>query len=280
MKNLITRTISGIVYVALIVVAIVLGNPWFSALMGIFVLIGMLEFQNITKIPGAKPTGAETAGRVLDIIVAVTLCVVPAVGQESFDALWVLSCLGMIYPVLRCSLAVADKSEHAFRSTALSLMSVGYIGLTMGLFNTGCVFGTTHMLELALGMFVMIWLNDTGAYCVGTLIGRHPLCKRLSPKKTVEGFVGGLVFCVAAGIVLSCCFRYSVFTLTQYIIYGVVVSLAATFGDLFESLIKRRFGVKDSGSIIPGHGGILDRIDSLLFVGPVTLVYLLLCDFI
>lgn len=280
MKNLITRSLSGIVYVALIVTAVILGNPWFSALMGVFVLIGMIEFQNITKIQGVKSTGVEIVARVLDIVAAVALCVVPAVGQLSFDGLGTLSLFAMIYPVIRCSLALADKSEHAFRSTALSLMSVGYIGLAMGLFNVSCVFGTTHMSELALGMFILIWLNDTGAYCVGTLLGRHSLCKRLSPKKSIEGFVGGLVFCVVAGVVLSTCFDFTVFTLVQYIVYGVIVSIAATFGDLFESLIKRRFGVKDSGSIIPGHGGILDRIDSLLFVGPVTLVFLLLCDFI
>jgi phosphatidate cytidylyltransferase len=120
----------------------------------------------------------------------------------------------------------------------------------------------------------MIWLNDTGAYCVGSLLGKHRLCERLSPKKSWEGFFGGLVFCIAAGIVASYILSDSIYSFMIITIsLGVVVCVFATVGDLFESLIKRTLHVKDSGNLIPGHGGILDRIDSLLFVAPAVFFF-------
>ena len=140
-----------------------------------------------------------------------------------------------------------------------------------------------HAPWLVLMMFVMIWLNDTGAYCVGSLFGRHRLCERLSPKKSWEGFWGGMAFCIIAGAV--CCFINNgwsmasegcAISLVKWVGLGMLVSLMSTWGDLFESLIKRSLGVKDSGHLIPGHGGILDRIDSLLLVAPATFVYGLL----
>ena len=112
---------------------------------------------------------------------------------------------------------------------------------------------------LLLAIFVCIWVNDTGAYLAGSTLGKHKLFPSVSPKKSWEGFFGGLVAsAVAAGLLLG----------WEQAYYGVLISIIATWGDLFESMIKRSVGVKDSGSILPGHGGILDRIDSLLFVLP------------
>lgn len=277
MKNLITRSLSGTVYVALIVGAILCGNTCFTILMAAFVLLGIIEFQEITMRGSGK---ANMTGRVLDIIEAVGLCCLPAICEYNFDAAIALTCYLVIYPVLRFITALYDKSEVAFRDTAMSLLSVGYIGLTIGLFNTGYIFFTTEGKTLALAMFVMIWLNDTGAFCVGSLIGRRRLFERLSPKKSWEGFFGGLAFCIIAGYLCSSWLHLPVFKTAEWIIYGVVVCIFATVGDLFESLIKRTHGIKDSGKLIPGHGGILDRIDSLLFVAPATFVYLLLADLI
>ena len=122
-------------------------------------------------------------------------------------------------------------------------------------------------------IFVMIWMNDTGAFLVGCTIGKHRLFERISPKKSWEGFWGGMAFSILSGVL----YYYLIDKtngLAFYIIMGVVTSIFATFGDLVESMFKRSIGVKDSGNLIPGHGGILDRIDSLLFVLPAMVLYL------
>jgi len=125
-----------------------------------------------------------------------------------------------------------------------------------------------------LALFAFVWVNDTFAYLVGSAIGKRKLFERISPKKTWEGFFGGLIFAVFAG------FLFSHFTadnnLIKWLGLAVVVVIFGTMGDLFESYIKRNLNVKDSGTILPGHGGFLDRLDSILFASPVALIYLLI----
>ena len=127
-----------------------------------------------------------------------------------------------------------------------------------------------------LAIFVAIWINDTGAYCVGCTLGKHRLCERLSPKKSWEGFWGGFAFAIGWGIACYYLFPQVGLNIYQWILFGAISSIFATWGDLFESMLKRNAGVKDSGNIIPGHGGILDRIDSLLLVSPVIMLFLLM----
>ena len=125
----------------------------------------------------------------------------------------------------------------------------------------------------------MIWMNDTGAFLVGCTIGKHRLFERISPKKSWEGFWGGMFFCVMTGVgyyYLISEVPATINSLPFFIILGIIVSVFATFGDLVESMFKRSVGVKDSGNLIPGHGGILDRIDSLLFVIPAVAFYLVI----
>ena len=130
--------------------------------------------------------------------------------------------------------------------------------------------------SIILTMFIMIWLNDTGAFCVGSLIGKRRLFERISPKKSWEGFAGGLVFSIAGGALIYFLFGKWApgLGLAEMCTLGAVVSVFATWGDLVESLLKRTAGVKDSGHIMPGHGGILDRIDSLLLVAPALACYM------
>ena len=119
---------------------------------------------------------------------------------------------------------------------------------------------------LILAIFIMLWANDTLAFLIGKWLGKKKLFERLSPKKTIEGFVGGLVGSVAAGIILSV-YHHEI-NIGYWIVLSFVISVAGTFGDLFESMLKRNAGVKDSGNVIPGHGGVLDRLDSFLFAAP------------
>jgi phosphatidate cytidylyltransferase len=188
-------------------------------------------------------------------------------------ALWLLPIA--TYVILRTIVQLYRPQQNAVHSLERSFFSLGYVAFPVSLLN--CIMSITAP-RLLLGMFMFIWLYDTGAYCVGVLIGRHRLFERISPKKSWEGVIGGVLASVAGAYVTHRWFDefFQVPELTTWLGLSVVVAVFATFGDLVESLIKRTVGVKDSGHILPGHGGILDRIDSLLLVAPAVLIYMLL----
>ncbi|MGL4780853.1 MAG: phosphatidate cytidylyltransferase [Bacteroidales bacterium] len=158
----------------------------------------------------------------------------------------------------------------------LSMISMGQLYITMPFsllsFLAYLNVDTIYSWHFILPIFILIWLNDTGAYLVGSQFGKHRLFERISPKKSWEGFWGGLVFSVIGGVV------YGIFvpdlSLVQWAGFGLVVAIAGVFGDLTESMIKRLLEVKDSGNVLPGHGGMLDRFDAILFAIPAALIYL------
>lgn len=268
LKKMRTRAVSGAVYVALIAGSLLLAPVWFSTVMAIFAVLAVIELE---KLLGQRAT-ITPAVRLCDALMAVCLVVI------SYD-------LNFIYPVLlyfpvRIILAVSDRSEAPARSVLYSFLAVFYAALPLAMLACANVlahmgsslFGYTNVVLIT---FIMIWLNDTGAYLTGMSFGRHKMCERLSPKKTWEGFWGGFCFCVLAGVAASLWFSQTG-SMVQWILYGAAVSVLGTYGDLFESLIKRTLGVKDSGNLIPGHGGILDRIDSILAVAPLALIFVMM----
>lgn len=272
MKNLITRSISGIIYVGLIIGAIFLGNPWFLVLTALFAVLAVNEFENILN-QGLPRNWAAWVCRILDLAAALVIATIPAMlGMLPHWLTASGTVLIICYLLVRFTLALYDKGGDAFRSAAYSVLALMYIAVPLAMLNS--IY--TMSMPLVLATFVMIWLNDTGAYCVGSSMGRHRLFERLSPKKSWEGFWGGLAFCVASGIGAKYLWPQLDFGLVGWMLYGAMVSVLSTWGDLFESLLKRTCGVKDSGKLIPGHGGILDRIDSLLFVSMGTFVFILL----
>jgi len=188
-------------------------------------------------------------------------------------AMWLLPIAA--YLLLRCIVQLYRPKQNALHSMERSFLALGYVALPVSMLN-GIMSITAP--RLLLGMFIFIWLYDTGAYCFGMLLGRHRLFERISPKKSWEGVIGGVAACVAGAYASFYWFDefFQVPELATWVGLSVVVAVFATFGDLVESLVKRSVGVKDSGSIIPGHGGVLDRIDSLLLVAPAVLIYLLL----
>ncbi|MBO4598940.1 MAG: phosphatidate cytidylyltransferase [Bacteroidaceae bacterium] len=126
-------------------------------------------------------------------------------------------------------------------------------------------------------MFVFLWASDTGAYCVGSLIGKHPLFKRISPNKSWEGSVGGAVLAIGISMIFAH-YDTSLYSTLQWAGMALVVVVFGTWGDLVESLMKRQLGIKDSGNILPGHGGMLDRFDSSLIAIPAVALYLAICE--
>ena len=175
--------------------------------------------------------------------------------------------------VLVVSIAVSissDRTGPLWKSILITLFGVLYIG-----FPLSTVVSTRSLPAgefLALFLAVVTWTSDTGAYYAGTLWGKHPLLPSVSPKKTVEGLLGGAALAIGTALLAQWWFA-SQLSLSDAVILGILLTVTGLLGDLFESVIKRRTGVKDSGGILPGHGGMLDRIDSLLFTAPTFYYY-------
>ncbi|MCM1450848.1 MAG: phosphatidate cytidylyltransferase [Clostridium sp.] len=268
MKNVVVRSISGLVYIAVIVLAILFGWRWFACLTSAFTLLAILEYSKVAE------QKLEPLALLTDAVAALALTLIP-VGLMGTGLDWLGYCGCAALPICflaRLTIALFDDRENPFDQTARSALGVAYVGLPMLCLNALYLTNLAITPELTLIMFVLIWLNDTGAFCFGTLLGKHKLCERLSPKKSWEGFWGGMGCCVLFGAVSCFTFNDANLPLGFWLIFGAATSLFATWGDLFESLMKRSMRVKDSGHLIPGHGGILDRIDSLLFCAPATLM--------
>jgi phosphatidate cytidylyltransferase len=136
----------------------------------------------------------------------------------------------------------------------------------------------TYKPMLLIGIFAIIWVNDSCAYASGKLLGKHKLMKRISPKKTIEGFAGGLIMALVAGAVLH--YYVGVYNIYQWLILAFVVAFFGTIGDLIQSKFKRQADVKDSGNIMPGHGGIFDRMDSIIFAAPFAYLTFLIINYV
>lgn len=256
-------------YVAIIVAGIMCGPFSFLVLLLLLSTFAVNEFLVMVSPPAENMTEA-TIGmlqRSLDCIGAAVLIV-----TVWTDMLFIPGVITYItYIILRLTVQLWVHDQDAVRSLSASFMSQIYVALPIALMNI--VYHITPGMLLLL--FILVWINDTFAYMVGCNFGKHRLWERISPKKSWEGFWGGLVATVAAaclcgGLLWRDFFGgYGVIT---FGVIGLIVSLTGTLGDLVESLLKRTVGVKDSGSLIPGHGGILDRIDSILLVIPSVLV--------
>ena len=266
-KSLLLRSISGIVYCGIIIGCIFWGELPFSFMAMAFGILAVFEFEKVCE--GISENSWPAL--IMDCFGVSLLCfswaVFPFLG-------WILLLM------CRLILELYTNSERPIRCLAISLMTQLYIGLPLALMT---FLGYHIGLHILLAIFLMIWINDTGAFIVGSLCGRHRLFERISPKKSWEGFFGGLVFNLGAGWLFAACggdfwdVRWNVLT---WLIFGAVVTIFSTWGDLIESLIKRSLKIKDSGNIIPGHGGILDRIDSLLLVMPASFLFIILYLFI
>lgn len=175
--------------------------------------------------------------------------------------------------VLLAMLFTDASNEHRFKDAAIVMFGVLYVGLTLGTLASTRAAPTGEWMVLFVAL--VTWAGDTGAYYAGSLWGRHLIAPRVSPKKTAEGLLGGMALAVTAALIARFWFLPEL-SVRDAMILGVLLTVAGLFGDLCESTIKRSVSVKDSGGILPGHGGMLDRLDSLLFTAPVFYYYIAL----
>lgn len=273
MTNFVQRGISGSIYVFLIVFAILFSPYTYVILFAAVTGMCLWEFYGLLEKKGEamedKPMA--TLGGVYLFVTgffwfsgAMTL---------KYIALWLII---MLYLIIR---ALYSKDERALRTIAYTFFGQVYIGLPfMFLSRLGFPMLTQGLDNyspwLILGFFILIWISDTGAYLVGTTFGKHKLFERISPKKSWEGFIGGLVLSVFSSFFFPYLFPAHLDSL-QWMGFAFTTVIFGTFGDLFESLIKRSLSIKDSGNIIPGHGGMLDRFDSSILAAPAVVVYYL-----
>ncbi|MDE6861035.1 MAG: phosphatidate cytidylyltransferase [Duncaniella sp.] len=279
MKNLIQRSITGVIYVALICASVLTGGWYYIAFFGLLAIIALQEFYNLSN----ASTGGENATTlIVDVVGGVILCVGLGCVNLALMPPFTTAVLGgtfftlyLLYLLVRLVMQLYSQETSPLTNLAYSYMGQMYIALPLGLMSMYYTLNDGKALLLL--MFIMIWLNDTGAFLVGSMIGKHKLFPRISPKKSWEGFIGGVVFAMISGVVAKVLLPdyFEVISMASLCGMGLIVGIFATWGDLVESLIKRTLGVKDSGNILPGHGGILDRIDSLLLVVPASLLYLI-----
>lgn len=264
MTNLIKRALTGAVYVALIVCSLLFGGDWgFPLLSCLFAAGALIEFYRMGEPQGSRPSILS-----LDIAAGVLLTASPlAIAFHPNGIIYVLALI-CVAIVARSVAQLYSTEDNAFTRLSISMAGIVYISLPLAI-AAGMSIWLSPMVVLAL--FVMLWLNDTGAYLVGSRIGKRRLMERISPKKSWEGFFGGLFFTAAGAAAMTPWIMgtYTPANIAACAIMGLIISVAATWGDLVESMLKRSRGVKDAGHILPGHGGVLDRIDSLLIASPV-----------
>ena len=260
------RAIWGGVFVAILLTGILLGELYFHLLFGFITIISLNEFYKLFKNQAIQPNYGPG-------LVFGTLFYFLGTWALAFDywSIYLLALFILCFPIL-VFFELYRKKKRPFENVGVTVLAWFYISLPMILLSDlmwdAALQSWSNFLPV-LSLFILVWTSDTFAYLIGKSIGRHKLFERISPNKSWEGFFGGFVFAIIAGVIIAYSFEESIL---NYAILGAIVSVFGTIGDLVESMLKRSLHVKDSGNLIPGHGGILDRIDAVLFVIP--LVYL------
>ena len=277
-KNFVTRTLAGAVLVAVIIGATVLSPISFGI---VFMLISLLATQELMKLLTGKATYLGGVSALL--FLAIFAEHASMFSERMIVIVWVVYGMSLL---LAMTGQLWNKKSNPVEAWMHITYSQIYVALPFALVNMIAFFRGQFTPVLVLSLFVFIWVNDSFAYLTGSLFGRHRLFERVSPKKSWEGFVGGNLFALGAAYLMSVLDQPlsnllvgndgSSLELWQWLLFAQIVVVFGTFGDLVESLLKRTLGVKDSGAAIPGHGGWLDRFDSLMFAAPVVACYLYL----
>ena len=288
MNETLKRLISGVVYITLLLFSILYSTESFILLFGIFLVIATFEFCNLVKINKILPLSlvslSYTAISLLSYYKVETDNYLSNLREQpiqlgiDIDQLNLVLLAICLLIFIKCLIFLFDNKEQTVSPVWKYLYLVGYIFLPF-IFIVKISFGINdYNPKIIIGLFILIWTNDTFAYLVGKSIGKHKLYERISPKKTIEGFLGGVAFAIFAGYLISKLYikpnpNFSDTSILIWTMIALIVGVFGTIGDLIESKFKRIAEVKDSGKIMPGHGGILDRLDSVIFVAPIVYLF-------
>ncbi|MEW7292523.1 phosphatidate cytidylyltransferase [Aquimarina sp. 2304DJ70-9] len=266
MKELLTRSLSGFLYVSILLVSIFISKYTFVGVFLIFGMISIFEFQKLIHLNNKR----------LYVIFIILLVVMNLFQDQLYLiipilALTIITELFLVKDLV--TIRIIPMFEKRKYRTSIFYLITCIVFLTLVPNYSG-----EYQPLIIAGAFLITWTNDTFAYLVGKNFGKHKLLERISPKKTIEGFVGGFIFSLLAGYLIAT-FSHTL-SITIWLIISIIMSIFGTLGDLIQSKFKRQAGVKDSGTIMPGHGGIYDRLDSVIFASPFLYVFLQILNYV
>ncbi len=265
MSNFLQRSFTGFFFVSFITIGVLWHKALFFGLFLIIEILALNEFYNLATKSKSLPQ--KYYGSVVGALFFIAGFVWHIFDYGNYFSLLLIPVVSFVF-----IFELYRNQKHPLLNIAITLFGIFYISVPLMLLNHIVFLNGTFNGKILLGIFILIWASDSGAYLFGVTMGKHRLFERISPKKSWEGFFGGLATSQLAA-----------YLLTQYLgslgylhwgIIAAIVVVFGTFGDLVESMMKRSIGIKDSGNILPGHGGILDRFDSFLFTIPVIFTYL------
>lgn len=295
MNETLKRAISGAIYIILLITSILYSTQSFLVLFGVFLLIATWEFCSLVQINKIFPLIFVSLFYTMTTLISyykteTENSINTWINQDikltiNIDQLNMLLLIITLLVSVKCIAFLFNDTVQKISKPSKYIYLLGYIALPF-IFITKISFGIKdYNPKIIIGLFILIWTNDTFAYLVGKSIGKHKLLEKVSPKKTIEGFLGGVIFAVFAGFLISKLYikpnpNFSEKSIFIWTMIALIVGVFGTIGDLIESKFKRIAGVKDSGNIMPGHGGVLDRLDSVIFVAPIVFTFYQILNYV
>jgi phosphatidate cytidylyltransferase len=264
-----TRAITGFFFVIVMLASVLLGPYTFGIFYLVLSTLALREFYGLVKQSGIQPN--QSAGILNGIFIYVIFALITYKDEPVYHKLLFLLALTLSTVFIQ---ELYKKSETPFTNISYTIIGIIYAVLPFTFFHALAYVGGSFSFHIPLAFLIMLWANDTGAYLSGRFFGRTKLFERHSPKKTWEGFFGGVLISAGAAYIIS--IYYHELPWNRWVTMAVLIGCFGTLGDLVESMFKRSINVKDSGGILPGHGGLLDRFDGLLLSAPIVYAYLYL----
>jgi phosphatidate cytidylyltransferase len=268
-SNFVQRTLTGSLFVATVSGCTLLGQWSFFILLFVVTFLCLLEFYEL--ILPDKSWIEKYLGIIAASIIYIMFALI-------FSAQLSIAWYYHIIPIflLLFVIKLYENTHNEFSTLAFQILGLLYIAMPfVMLTKMGFINSYEYSSGLPLGFFLLLWTSDTGAYLAGRSFGKHKLFERISPKKTWEGSIGGFILVTIVAYTLSHFELFDAIDTVDWLIVGALIVIFGTYGDLFESLLKRNLRIKDSGTILPGHGGVLDRFDGLFLAVPAVFFYLL-----